>query len=325
LATIQVILLNGTTADANEVMQDFNEIYTNIDNSNIAANAGIAYSKLATLASGRIIVGSAGGVATSVVMSGDATISNTGVVTVTSAPTPAGAVPIGTIIPFYDYNGTLTFDAARFTYCNGGTATFTGIGLQTLPDLSGRYLVGFGTDGGGNNGSAAWATAAVGNAGNTINIAHTHTVAGHTHTGPSHTHDMGNHTHTVGNHTHGPGTLQFSVLFYDAGGGGGLGRLRGFTSGGASSTITEGVTAGTGASFAFNSEFATPNTTYYTASGTGVTDTSSGTSGAPSTNTTSADGTGATGSASPATDSQLSSTQSIQPISIRVRWLIRYT
>jgi hypothetical protein len=52
---------------------------------------------------------------------------------------------------------------------------------RTLPDLSGRYLVGFGTDGGGDVDTAAWATAAVGNASHQINISHTHT-------GPSHNH-----------------------------------------------------------------------------------------------------------------------------------------
>jgi len=36
MATLPVILLNGTTADANDVMSDFNEIYSNIDETNIA-------------------------------------------------------------------------------------------------------------------------------------------------------------------------------------------------------------------------------------------------------------------------------------------------
>lgn len=50
-----------------------------IVNADINAAAAIAFSKLATLASGNILVGSAGGVATSVAMSGDVTISNAGV------------------------------------------------------------------------------------------------------------------------------------------------------------------------------------------------------------------------------------------------------
>ncbi len=37
MASIPVVLLNGTTADANEVMANFNEIYSNIDQTNIGA------------------------------------------------------------------------------------------------------------------------------------------------------------------------------------------------------------------------------------------------------------------------------------------------
>ncbi len=55
-----------------------------IVNADINAAAAIAYSKLATLASGNILVGSAGGVATSVVMSGDATIIASGAMTIAS-------------------------------------------------------------------------------------------------------------------------------------------------------------------------------------------------------------------------------------------------
>ncbi len=53
-----------------------------LTNAQVAANAAIAFSKLATLASGNILVGSAGGVATSVAMSGDATIVASGALTV---------------------------------------------------------------------------------------------------------------------------------------------------------------------------------------------------------------------------------------------------
>lgn len=92
-------------------------------------------------------------------------------------------VPIGTIIPFYDFNGNLTFNTEHWAYCNGQTKTVGGIGSQTLPDLSGRYLVGFGTpNGGADLHSATWATAAVGRTSHTsASIAHTHTMA-HTHT-----------------------------------------------------------------------------------------------------------------------------------------------
>lgn len=50
-----------------------------ITNTEVSASAAIAYSKLAALTSGNILVGSAGNVATSVTPSGDVTISNAGV------------------------------------------------------------------------------------------------------------------------------------------------------------------------------------------------------------------------------------------------------
>jgi hypothetical protein len=55
-----------------------------IVNADINASAAIAFSKLASLNSGNILVGSSGNVATSVVMSGDVTISNTGVAAIGS-------------------------------------------------------------------------------------------------------------------------------------------------------------------------------------------------------------------------------------------------
>jgi hypothetical protein len=53
-----------------------------IINSKVNAAAAIDFSKLATLASGNILVGSAGGVATSTVMSGDATIIASGAISI---------------------------------------------------------------------------------------------------------------------------------------------------------------------------------------------------------------------------------------------------
>lgn len=55
-----------------------------ITNTQISSSAAISFSKLASLTSAQILVGSAGNVATSVAMSGDATISNTGVVSISS-------------------------------------------------------------------------------------------------------------------------------------------------------------------------------------------------------------------------------------------------
>ena len=55
-----------------------------IVDADVKADAAIAYSKLATLTSGNILVGSAGNVATSVALSGDATMSDTGAITLAS-------------------------------------------------------------------------------------------------------------------------------------------------------------------------------------------------------------------------------------------------
>ncbi len=56
-----------------------------IVNADINASAAIDFSKLAFLASGSILVGSAGNVATSTVMSGDATLNSTGVLTIATS------------------------------------------------------------------------------------------------------------------------------------------------------------------------------------------------------------------------------------------------
>lgn len=59
-----------------------------ITNLNVSASAAIAFSKLASLPSAEILVGSAGNVATAVAMSGDVIIDNLGVTTVESMTTP---------------------------------------------------------------------------------------------------------------------------------------------------------------------------------------------------------------------------------------------
>jgi hypothetical protein len=73
-ATID-LTLTGTTISADIIAGS-------ITNSLINAAAAIDFSKLATLASGNILVGSAGGVVTSVAMSGDATIIASGLLTI---------------------------------------------------------------------------------------------------------------------------------------------------------------------------------------------------------------------------------------------------
>jgi hypothetical protein len=199
--------------------------------------------------------------------------------------------PVGSIIPFYDFgtggpgSSPLTFDAAYWAYCDGSNVALNGAGSYATPDLSNRYLVGFGTEGGGDMDSAAWATAAVGNASHQVDLQHSHT-------GPA--------------HIHGPGTLLFAVAKYDYTSGSLDSRLQMYDSGGALQDILAmpdstgsggtndgarrwGITAGTS------------DVIFYTAGGSGST-ASSGTAG---------------------TGNSLSTTQSIQPRSIRVRYLMR--
>ncbi len=115
-------------------------------------------------------------------------IQKDGAASFTSISGPGAGVPVGTILPWYDY-GILLLPSG-FLYCDGTVIGTVGSPLlgQTLPDLSDRYLVGFGTDGGGDIGTAPFAAPPVGNANHEINIAHSHTVNAHTHTGPSHSH-----------------------------------------------------------------------------------------------------------------------------------------
>lgn len=62
-----------------------------ITNAKVSASAAIAFSKLAALASGNILVGSAGTVATSVAMSGDATLVASGAVTLATVNSNVGS------------------------------------------------------------------------------------------------------------------------------------------------------------------------------------------------------------------------------------------
>lgn len=113
------------------------------------------------------------------------------------------STPVGSIIPFYDFNGVAQFDTNIWNYCDGSVINSPGSILdgQTLPDLSGRYICGFGTDGGGNIDTAPWDVAPVGNAGSTVNLQHSHTV--------------NNHNHSIPDHDHGPGDLEFNVMAND--------------------------------------------------------------------------------------------------------------
>ena len=223
--------------------------------------------------------------------------------------------PIGSIIAHYDFNAAISVDTNYWRYCNGATLSYASspIDGQTLPDLSGRYLVGFGNDGAGNIGFATWSTSLVGNASHQVNLQHLHTVDSHVHT-------LNSHTHTVASHTHGPGSLLFSNGYFIQNS-----TLNFYNDGGVNATWDFPMTQvntynGSGASvYAVTSPaFSASIYTGQADDGnppSGVTGAATPATGGPSTANTSA--------TSPGTDNQLSTTQSIQPRSIRVRYIMR--
>ena len=256
----------------------------------------------------------------------------------TLTPTAPGFVPIGSIIPFYDFNATLTFNTTSWEYCNGSAVASASSPIfgQTLPDLSNRYLVGFGTEGGGDIGTAVWATAAVGAASHTLNLQHSHTVnahthdlANHTHMGGSHTHSIGSHVHNVPDHYHGKGTLNITASgshIHDTTIDEPAGGIA--TSACLTANTTIPTTRDTAAATHTHASGDFAGLVGATASGNDGdagfnTDGSSGTTGADGVVATTVPSTNTSGSTSPGTDNQLSAAQSVQPRSIRVRYIMR--
>jgi len=206
-----------------------------------------------------------------------------------SQPSLLQLVPVGAILPFYDFNGTVTFSSSFFAYCDGSVVDDESSPLNTLtlPDMSNRYLVGFGTEAGGNIGTAAWSATPVGNANHIINIQHNHDMT-HRHSF-AHTHTQTDSTGSCRSGGSSPGYHSFSVL--DDNSGWGTGKLTtslGTSSEGQHRHDLGGSTGGV-------------STTY----------------GSGSINPT-------TTAAKPDTGSSLSTTQSIQPRSVSVRYIIRY-
>lgn len=201
------------------------------------------------------------------------------------------AYPVGSIISFYDFNAAVSYDTNVYLPCNGAVVADATSPLngKTLPNLSGRYIVGFGTDGGADLGSATFNTTTLGNS--TRDLAHTHTV--------------GTHKHTYG-HTHGADTLQFAAF------------ATGFVF---PTFFVYGYDSGGGAASFVQSSIQSPGTANPLASITLLTGSVAYTkNGAGDTGSTSSD----TGTTSLNTASSLSSVQDIRPSSVRVRYLMRY-
>lgn len=108
-----------------------------------------------------------------------------------------GNFPIGAITAWCDFNGTLTLDA-NYRYMDGTAIVAPGspIDGQTTDDLSGAYIVGYGTLGAGDIGTATYDSTPVGNADHQIAINHTHTIAGTAIDGLLSTSSSGSHDHT---------------------------------------------------------------------------------------------------------------------------------
>jgi len=106
----------GVTAIASDV----------IVNADVKTDAAIAFSKLAALTSGNILVGSAGNVATSVAMSGDATIVAAGTLTIANSAVTAAKIS--------DTSGAkkltvATVTAANLVAAGSGVAVLAGVAI----------------------------------------------------------------------------------------------------------------------------------------------------------------------------------------------------
>lgn len=109
-----------------------------VNNTNVGASAAIAFSKLASLTSGNILVGSAANVPTSVAMSGDATIANNGAVTIANNAITNAKVSSSAAIDFSKL-GALT--TGQIVAGNAGVATATTLGGDATIGATGTLTI----------------------------------------------------------------------------------------------------------------------------------------------------------------------------------------
>ena len=109
----------------------------------IASNAAIAFSKLASLTAGNLLVGSAGNVVTSVALSGDATLAASGALTIANSAITNAKVDANAAIAFSKLEG---LDSGRIIVGNGsnvaagvamsGDATIAASGALTIANAA---------------------------------------------------------------------------------------------------------------------------------------------------------------------------------------------
>lgn len=139
--TVTATELNNLIDNAtiNSLVVDNAKLASNaVDNAKVSSTAAIAYSKLATLTGGNVVVGNSDNQAASVTMSGDATMSNTGALTLAAnAVMPTGAITqyAGTSAP----TGWLFCDGEAID--SGYTDLIAIVGANT-PNLQGNVPVG---------------------------------------------------------------------------------------------------------------------------------------------------------------------------------------
>ena len=137
-----------------------------VNNASVAADAAIAFSKLATLTSGNILVGSSANVPTSVALTGDVTVSNTGVAAIASgaivnadvnasaaiahsklAPMSSGNILVGssgTVPTSVAVTGDITVSSSGVTAIASDAVTFA-----KMQNVSGYTILGKPTTGSG--------------------------------------------------------------------------------------------------------------------------------------------------------------------------------
>ena len=111
-----------------------------ITNAKVSASAAIAFSKLAALTSTNILVGNGSNVATAVAMSGDATLANTGAITIAN-----GAVSKAKLASAIQPAGVIKF-AAQHTTTGGAAAEAITVTGALNTDLAFVQLVNDGTN-----------------------------------------------------------------------------------------------------------------------------------------------------------------------------------